>query len=111
MRFKDKAQKGIFLGYVPHTTHNIIQYDIESQRRKIAVHYVFDKRFNDVPIDSLSPNAQYLLRVANGNDLTEIKGSVDVSSDLEFYIYPFSESKLLLFMYPLLKKILHLVSK
>jgi hypothetical protein len=29
-RFKDKAQKGIFLGYVPHTTRNIIWYDVES---------------------------------------------------------------------------------
>ena len=93
MRFKDKAQKGIFLGYVPHTTHNIIQYDIESQRRKIAVHYVFDKEFNDVPIKSLCPNVQYLLCVVNGNDLTEIKGSVDAASESEFYVYPFSEKQ------------------
>ena len=92
-RFKDKARKGIFLGYVPHTTRNIIWYDVESQRCKIAVHCVFDKGFNDVPIESLCPNAQHLLRVANGNDLTEIKGSVDAASELEFYIYPFSEKQ------------------
>ena len=92
-RFKDKARKRIFLGYVPHTTQNIIWYDVEFQRCKIAVHCVFDKGFNYVPIESLSSNAQYLLRVANGNDLTEIKGSVDAVSDLEFYIYPFPEKQ------------------
>ena len=54
---------------------------------------MFDEGFNDVPIESLCPNAQHLLRVANGNDLTEIKGSVDVAADLEFYIYPFSEKQ------------------
>ena len=44
-------------------------------------------KFNDVPIESLCPNAQHLLYIANGNDLTEIQGSIDVASDLEFYIY------------------------
>ena len=72
-RFKDKTHKGIFVGYVPHTTQNIIWYDVESQQRKIAVHCVFNERFNDVPIKSLYLNAQYLLCVANGNDLAEIK--------------------------------------
>ena len=32
-----------------------------------------------------------MLRVANGNDLTEIKGSVDAAFDLELYIYPVLE--------------------
>ena len=76
-RFKDKARKGIFFGYVPHTTRNIIWYDVESQCCKIAFHYVFDKGFTDVPIESLCPNAQYLLRIANGSYLSKIKGSVD----------------------------------
>jgi hypothetical protein len=49
-RFKDKARKGIFLGYVPHTTCNIIWYDVESERMKIASHCVFDESFNDVPV-------------------------------------------------------------
>ena len=91
--FKDKARKGKLLGYVPHTTRNIIWYDVESQRFKIAVYCVLNKGFNDVPIKSLCPNAQHLLRIANGNDLTKIQGSVDAASDLEFYIYPFSEKQ------------------
>ena len=92
-RFKDKARKGIFLGYVPHTTRNIIWYDVESQRCKIAVHCVFDEGFNDVPAESLCLNAQHLLRISNSSDLTEIEGPVNASSDLEFYIYPFSEKQ------------------
>ena len=92
-RFKDKAKKVIFLGYAPHTTRNIIWYNVESQQCKIAVHCVFDEGFNNVPIESICPNAQHLLRVANGKDLTEIKGSVDAVSDLEFYIYLFSEKQ------------------
>ena len=90
---KIKFKKGIFLSYVPHITQNIIWYDVESQRCKIAVHCVFGEEFNNVPIESLCPNAQPLLHVANGNDLTEIKGSIDDASDLEFYIYPFSEKQ------------------
>ena len=54
---------------------------------------MFDEGFNDVPIESLCPNTQHLLRIANGNDLTEIQGSVDAASELEFYIYPFSEKQ------------------
>ena len=54
---------------------------------------MFDEGFNDVPIKSLCPNAQYLLRIANGNDLSETKGSVDAASELKFYIYPFSEKQ------------------
>jgi hypothetical protein len=48
--FKDKARKGIFLGYVPHTTRNIIWYDVESERMKIASHCVFDEGFNRIPV-------------------------------------------------------------
>ena len=71
----------------------MIWYDVESQRCKIAVHCVFDEGFNDIPMESLCPNAQHLLHIANGNDLTEIKGSIDAASELEFYIYPFSEKQ------------------
>ena len=72
----------MFVDYVPHTTQYIIWYDVESQQCKIAVHCVFDEGFNGVPIKSLCPNAQHLFHVANGNDLAEIKGSVDAASKL-----------------------------
>ena len=73
------------------------------------VHCVFEEGFKDAAIESLPSNAQHLLCVVNGNDLTEIKGAVDAASDLEFYIYPFSEKQTTFGSYtPLLKKILHL---
>jgi hypothetical protein len=66
-RFKDRARKGIFLGYVPHTTRNIIWYDEESERMKIARHCVFDEGFNDVPVEMLPPNVQYIIRSTDNN--------------------------------------------
>ena len=93
-RFKDKARKSIFFGYFQHTTRNIIWYDVESQQCKIAVHCVFDEEFNDIPIESLCPNAQHLLCLSNGNELTEMQGSINAASKLEFYIYPFSEKQI-----------------
>ena len=44
-------------------------------------------------MESLYPNAQHLLHITNGNNLTVIQGSVDAASELEFYIYPFSEKQ------------------
>jgi hypothetical protein len=38
-RFKDKVCKRIFLGYVPHTTRNILWYEVETERVKIATHW------------------------------------------------------------------------
>ena len=60
-RFKDKAQKGIFLGYVPFTTQNILYFDVKSERVKVATHCLFDERFNDLPIEILPPNGQHLI--------------------------------------------------
>ena len=60
-RFKDKVRTGVFLGYLPHTIRNIIYYDLESERVKIATHCVFDEGFNDVPMESLPPNVKHLI--------------------------------------------------
>jgi hypothetical protein len=67
-RFKDKARKGIFLGYVPHTTRSIIWYDVESELMKIASHCVFDEGFNDVPVETLPPNIQHILLLRFTNE-------------------------------------------
>ena len=59
----------------------------------VLVFLLHTEGFNDFPVKSFCFNAQHLLCVANSTNFTEIKGSVDVSSDLEFYIYPFSEKQ------------------
>ena len=60
-RFKDKARKGIFLGYVPFTTRNILYFDEESERVKVATHCLFDEGFNNLPIEALPPNVKHLI--------------------------------------------------
>ncbi|KAG7369949.1 GAG-pre-integrase domain containing protein [Nitzschia inconspicua] len=60
------SRKGIFLGYLPDTTKNIVWYDIETQVVKIAKHAQFDEGMNDLPIESIPPNVQYLLRSLDG---------------------------------------------
>ena len=62
-------------------------------------------------MESLYPNAQHLLRVANENDLTDIKSSIDAASDWDSISIPSQKSKLLLFMSHLLRLILLLALK
>ena len=56
------SRKGIFLGYVPYTTRNILWYDPETHRVKIATHACFDKGYNDVPTTQIPPNVIHLHR-------------------------------------------------
>jgi hypothetical protein len=93
-RFKDKARKGIFLGYVPHNTRNIIWYDVGSERMKIASHCVFDEGFNDVPVETLPPNVQHFLRSTDNNKRPTADPDPISNTDLEFYVYPFAEKEI-----------------
>jgi hypothetical protein len=99
-RFKSKAQKGIFLGYVPHTTRNIIWYDVESERMKIASHCVFDEGFNDVPVETLPPNVQHILRSTDKNECPTVDPDPIAHTDLEFYVYPFAEKEIVIATIP-----------
>jgi hypothetical protein len=91
--FKDKARKGVYLGYVPHTTRNIIWYDVESERMKIASHCVFDEGFKDVPVETLPPNVQHILQSTDNNKRPTANPDPISNTDLEFYVYPFAEKK------------------
>ena len=90
-RIKLEKVSSLDMSHIPHETSFGTTLSVESQRCKIAVHCVFNKGFNDVPIESLCPNAQHLFCVVDGNYLTEIQCYIDAASELEFYIYPFSE--------------------
>ncbi|KAG7373017.1 hypothetical protein IV203_033741 [Nitzschia inconspicua] len=61
------SRKCIFLVYLPGTTKNIVWYDVETHVVKIAKHAQFDEGMNDLPIESMPPNVQYLLRSINGH--------------------------------------------
>ena len=60
------SRKGIFLGFLPNTTKNIIWFDPETQRVKIAKHARFDEGMNDLPMDSATPNVDHLQRTQHG---------------------------------------------
>ena len=90
-RFQSEARRGIFLGYMPHTSRVILWYDEGTSKVKIATHAKFDEGFNDLPADTLPPNCQQLLR-RNGTAIPIDKKEIS-SSDLEFFIYPFSEKE------------------
>ena len=98
-RFKDKARKGIFLGYVPHSLRNILWFDVETERVKIATHCLFDEGFNDLPVKDLPPNVQHLLRLNNG-ERTPIDVKTLEDHDFNFFIYPFTEKKTLTIKIP-----------
>ena len=65
-RLQNHARKGIFLGYLPNTTKNILWFDVESKRVKIAFHARFDEGMNDLPLADIPPNVQHLKRVLDG---------------------------------------------
>ena len=59
-KFKNNSRKGIFLGFVPNATRNILWFDVNAEMVKIAKHAKFDEGMNDIPLDQLPPNAMQL---------------------------------------------------
>jgi hypothetical protein len=91
---------GIFLGYVPHTTRNILWYDVESERMKIASHCVFDEGFNDVPVKTLPPNVEHILRSTDKNECPTVDPDPIAHTDLESYVYPIAEKEIVIATIP-----------
>ena len=87
-KLQPNSRKGIFLGYVPHTTRNILWYDVETTRIKIATHARFDEGMNDLPVTDMPPNVAHLRRTDDGDaipaDVSELS-----ASDFCFDIVPF----------------------
>ena len=90
-RFKNEAQKGIFVGYAPILSRLIIWFDESSERVKFATHAKFDKGFNDLSADNLPPNCQQILR-RNGSPVPIDKKETS-TSNLKFFIYPFADKE------------------
>ena len=90
-KLKPNARKGIFLGFIPNTTRNIIWFDEETHKIKSASHARFDEGMNDLPLTSLPPNVVHLQRT---ND--NIKFPMDVKEttidNFFFYASPFDET-------------------
>jgi hypothetical protein len=84
VKLKPNSRKGVFLGYLPRTIKNILLYDWESHQVKLAKHARFDEGMNDLPITSVSPNVQHMLRVRFGDRLPEEVSEVTVTPLREF---------------------------
>ena len=87
-KYIPNSRKGIFLGYVPHTTRNIIWYDTENHRVKIASHARFDEGMNDLPVTQIPPNVQQLQR-SDDNERTPLDPQDIKADNLGFHITPF----------------------
>ena len=83
------SRKGIFLGYVPYTTRNILWYDPETTRVKIATHAQFDEGFNDLSTDQVPPNVIHLQRANNDEPIPADTDNI-TTSELRFFITPFA---------------------
>lgn len=58
---------GIFLGYVPYTTRNILWYYTEPTQVKITAHAKFYGGFNDLLLAAVPPNVIHLECTDTGN--------------------------------------------
>jgi hypothetical protein len=63
------ARKGIFRGFLPFTTKNILWYDVETKRVKIAFHAHSDEGMNNLANADLPLNAQHLQHIQNDKPL------------------------------------------
>ncbi|KAG7374842.1 reverse transcriptase RNA-dependent DNA polymerase [Nitzschia inconspicua] len=87
------ARKGIFLGFLPNTTKNILWYDVDTGQVKIAKHARFNEGLNDLPFGALPPNVQHLQRVQSGEPFP---AEVDDATVDEFtaFVNPFNHTLL-----------------
>jgi hypothetical protein len=78
------SRKGIFLGILPNTTKNILWYDVDTGRIKIAKHVRFDKGLNDLPMGAIPPNVQHLQRIQSGDPFPPEDDETDVEEFTSF---------------------------
>jgi hypothetical protein len=90
-KFRNNSRKGVFLGFLPNTTKNIIWYDLESSRVKMAKHARFDEGMNDLPFDQIPPNVQHLMRSQHGAPVPPESQESSVAA-FEFTNNPFSHT-------------------
>ena len=90
-KFRLNSRRGLFIGYLPNTTKNIMWYDPETNRVKIAKHARFDEGMNDLPFESIPPNVQHLTRVRQGEPLPA-ETQESVIDEFHFVTNPFSHT-------------------
>ena len=74
--------------YVPHTTRNILWYDLETTRIKIATHARFDEGMNDLPVVDMPPNVRHLVCADDGEPIAPDPVELSAST-FAFDVVPF----------------------
>ena len=87
-KFRNNSRKGILLGYTRGTVRNILWYDLETSRVKIASHARFDEGMNDLHLEAIPPNVQQLQRSDDGIRIPAETEEIE-AADLQFYESPF----------------------
>ena len=90
-KFVSDATKGIFLGYIPNTTKNVVWYDPERETIKLASHVRYDEGMNDLPINEIPPNVQHLQRSEFGGIIPAEDTEIE-AAEFEMYDNPFSQT-------------------
>ena len=75
---------------LPYTTRNILWYDVNTSRVKIATHARFDEGMNDLTIDAIPHNVQHLQRAEEGLPIEPDVKPIGVE-DFCFHITPFAK--------------------
>ena len=86
-KLKSNSQKGIFLGYIPNTTMNILWYDPETNKVKIAKHTRFDEGMNNLLAILILPNVVHLNRL-QPSELIPVEDGM-IFPQFECHIDPF----------------------
>ena len=77
-KFASASKKGIFLGFLPNTTRNIIWYNPETKKVGYAKHARFDEGMNDLPAPMIPPNVVHLQRSQTGDKIPTEDGELSV---------------------------------
>lgn len=87
-RFKSNARKGIFLGFLPHTTKIVMYYGVNSQEIKYATHLRCEKGMNDLPFEEIPLSVQHLQRKEDGKRILP-ENDFQSTDQLHFFVEPF----------------------
>ena len=91
VKLRPNSRKGIFLGFLPNTTKNVLWFDPETSNTKIAKHVRFDEGMNDLPFDEIPPNVLHLQRVRQGEPFPAESDESTVAQ-FEFTQNPFAHT-------------------
>ena len=92
-RTATEPHQGLSIDFAFSGQRNIIWYDVETHKVKIATHARFDEGFNDLPMDTIPPNGQHLIRTDDGNPFPAETRQLSLSN-FGHFVTPFQDLQL-----------------